>query len=79
MLRGELVVVPGGCGIGRQRGLVRQIDAGIARRTIGTQIEIEDLGEQDHPVEIDRTVRLQLIDEHRRARRTVALAKQILG
>jgi len=79
VLTRQLFVIPGGRRVGRQHGLIGKIDARIARRAVGAQIEIEDLREQDDPVEIDCAVRLELIDEHRRARRTVALAEQILG
>ncbi len=77
VLAGQFFVIPGGRGIGRQCRLVGQIDAGIAGRPIRAQVEVENLRQQDHAVEIDRAIRLELIDEHRRARRAVAFAEQI--
>ena len=79
MLDGKLVVVPGGGRVGWQRSLVRQFDARVVGGSIGTEIESQNLRQQDDAVQIDGTVRFELVDHHRRARRTVAFAKQILG
>ena len=76
---GQLVVIPGGGRVGRQHGLIGQIDAGITGRPVRAQVEVQNLRQQDHAVEVDGAVGLELIDDHRRARRAVAFAEQVLG
>jgi len=75
----QFFVIPGGSGIGRQYGLVGQIDTRIAGGPVRTQVEIQNLRQQNHAVEVDGAIGLELIDEHRRARRSITLAEQILG
>ena len=73
----QLLVIPRGRRIGRQRELVRKIDAGIDLRKIDQHAEIEYLRQQHDAVEIDRAIVLQDIGKDCRARRAVAFAEQI--
>ena len=57
LLAGKLVVIPGRRRIGRQRELIGQVDAGIEFGPSALQIEIQDLRQQDHAVEVDVVVR----------------------
>jgi len=79
VLARQLVVIPGGGGIGWQHRLVRQVDAGISGRPVRAQVEIQNLRQQDDAIEVDGALRLQFVHEHSRARRAVALAEQIFG
>src|SRR6185437_5938547 len=62
----QLVVVPRGGRVGRQRQHIGQVDA---RRVVGAVHaggEVEDLREQDHAIEVDVVVGLQIGRHHRR-------------
>ena len=69
-------MVPGGRRIGRQRQSIGQVDAGISPRRVDVRGEIEDLRQQDHPVQVDALL-LQDVRQHRRPGRAVALAEEI--
>ncbi len=77
VLTGQLLVIPGGRSVRGQHGLVGKVDAGVARGAIGAQVEVENLRQQDHAVEIDRAVGFELIHEHRRAGRAIAFTEQV--
>ena len=50
---GDAIVIPGGRRIRRQRDDVGQIDAWIQLRVVGDEIPVEDVRQQDQPVEVD--------------------------
>ena len=77
LLAGKLVVIPRRRRIGRQRDLVGQVDAGIVFGPVDRQIEVQDLRQQDHAVEVDVVLGLEIVDENGRARRAVAFAEEI--
>src|ERR1700728_2515500 len=56
----QLLVEPGSGRIGGERGLVRQVDSGVVGRTVGTQVEVQDLRKQDDAVQVDRALTRQL-------------------
>jgi hypothetical protein len=51
---GQLVVIPRRRRIGRERELIRNVDARIVFGLIRAEIKIQDLRQQDDSVEIDR-------------------------
>ena len=73
------MVIPGCRRISRKRQLIGKIDARIELRTIGAEVEIQNLRQQDDPVEIDIAVGFQQIDQRGRARRAIAFAEQVFG
>src|SRR5271169_5295636 len=72
-------VVPGCRRVTRKRQLIGKIDARIELRTVGAEVEIQNLRQQDDPVEIDVAISFQEIDQRSRARRAIAFAEQVFG
>src|SRR6202044_982800 len=76
-LIGQLVVIPGRGGEGRQREHIRQVDARVELRRVGPVVEVQYLREQDDAVQVELLFVLQNAGERRRSRGPIALAKQI--
>ena len=77
-LIGQLLVVPRSRRESRQPQLVRQIHPGIVRGLVDIGREIEDLRQQHYSINVDREFVFEQIGQHRRPRRSVALAKDEL-
>src|SRR3569833_3092125 len=78
MAPGQLLVIPSCSRIRRQHSLIGSIDTRIALGTVRAQVEVEYLREQTHDVEVDLAIRLELVDQHRGAGRSVALTEEVL-
>src|SRR5579862_7812524 len=76
---GQLVVIPGSCGIGGQREFVWQVDTGIELRAIRAEVEAQDLRKQNYTIEVEVAFGFEDIRENGGPRGAVAFAKQILG
>src|SRR3546814_19841553 len=69
---------PGGRGIARQRHDIRQVDPRIDLGIVGDQVPVQDVGEQDHAIEVD-VLPLQPERPPGGAPRPLAFAIEIFG
>ncbi len=73
----QLVVIPGGCGVGGERELIGQVDTGIELRAIRAEVEAQYLRKQNYAVEVEVAFGFEHVGKNGGARGAVAFAEQI--
>ncbi len=68
-------MIPGGCGIGGERELIRQVDTGIELRAIRAEVVAQYLREQNYAVEVEIAIGFEHVGKNGGPRGAVAFAK----